>query len=180
VVAAPVADAKRGRGWIGSALSVPLLVALIATGFWGMNLRDQLATQGSRIDSLQAQVANFGSGSTTLQLSPGRALPQAEGKLVLGADERSGMLAVDLNSDAAAGDYEVWAMNADGELQPIAQFAVDATGKGGASVNLDQPFSSYSAVQIKPVGANAGGKSVVLTSDYPDLGATGSELDALP
>jgi hypothetical protein len=184
IPAAPVAadSRKRGLAWFGSALSVPLLAALILTGFWSASMRDQLSAQESRIDALSQQVSNFGSGATTLQLSPGRALPQAEGQLVLGADEKSGMLSFDLNSDAASGPYEVWAVNAEGELKPIAQFTVDASGRGDAQVRLDQPFSSYQAVQIQPVGieGKVNGKSVVLTSSYPNLGSTGSELDNMP
>lgn len=184
VVPAPVAVApqKRGLSWLGSVLSVPLLAALIVTGFWGVSLRDQMAQQGSRIDALTSMVANYGSGSTTMQLSPGRALPQAEGQLVLGADQKTGMLSVDLNSDAVAGSYAVWAVDSAGELKPIAEFTVDADGRGDAQVALDQPFSNYDSVQIQPVGVEgkANGKNVVLTSSYPNLGSTGSELDSLP
>ncbi len=180
--AAVAAHQKRGVARFGSVLSVPLLAALIVTGFWGVSMRDQVAQQGSRIDALSSQVANFGSGATTMQLSPGRALPQAEGQLVLGADQKTGVLSVDLNSDAAAGAYAVWAVDASGELNPIAQFTVDAAGRGDAEVALDQPFSSYEAVQIQPVGSEGklNGRSVVLTSSYPNLGSTGSELDSLP
>ncbi|MFM9105089.1 MAG: zf-HC2 domain-containing protein [Chloroflexota bacterium] len=182
--AVPLAAEPRrgGLARFGSLVSVPLLAALIATGFWGVSLRDQVAQQGQRIDMLSSQVANFGSGATTLQLSPGRALPQAEGQLVLGADEKTGMLSVDLNSDAAAGSYAIWAVDASGALKPVAEFTVDASGRGDAEVALDQPFSSYEAVQIQPLGVEgkANGKTVVLTSSYPNLGSTGSELDSLP
>jgi len=182
VPAALAAQKKRGLAWFGSVLSVPLMGALIVTGFWGASMRDQITQQESRINALSAQVANFGSGATTLQLSPGRAQPQAEGQLVLGADEKSGMVSVDLNTDSAAGPYAVWAVNSDGELQPIAQFTVDGNGRGDAQVRLSEPFSSYEAVQIQPVGTEGkvNGRTVVLTSSYPNLGSTGSELDSMP
>ncbi|MCC6314879.1 MAG: zf-HC2 domain-containing protein [Thermomicrobiales bacterium] len=175
-------DARGGRswGWMASALSVPLLIALVATGAWGMQMRDQLTAQGSRVSSLEAQVANFGSGTSTYQLSPGMAMPQAEGKIVLGADERAGMLQVDLNSDTSAGSYELL-VNSDGNLMPAGEVMIGPDGRGQTQFKLDQPFSAYESIEIKPKLRD--GKTVdaaVLRGENGGLGSTGSELDMLP
>lgn len=176
---APVVAAQRtGWGRFGAFASVPLLAALLFTGFWGYNLNQELKTQGSAMSALEAQVSNFGAGGSTVQLAPGRGMPQAEGKLVLGADERAGMLQLDLNSDAAAGDYAIWVVQ-DGNLVPAGQVEVGADGTGMTQFTLAQPFSDYESIQILPVDGS-GKAAVVLTSEYQGLGGTGSELDALP
>ncbi len=176
----PPSTAARRFGWVGSALSVPLLVALVATGFWGVQLRDQLGTQGSRMSALEAQVANFGSGATTYQLSPGLAMPMAEGQLVLGADEKAGLLQVDLNSQTAAGDFQLMVMK-DGLLVPVADLTVGADGKGQAQVRLDQPFDSYESVQIVPkASSDQAGSDQVVLQEAAGLGSTGSALAPMP
>ena len=81
-----------------SAISAPLLIALVVTGMWGLQLRDQLSATSSQVANLQSELTNFGSGTTSYQLSPGEAAPQAEGQIVLGADQRAGMVQVDINS----------------------------------------------------------------------------------
>ncbi len=182
VVAAP-ASSGRSLGWIGSVLSVPLLVALVATGFWGVQLQDQLATQGSRMSALEAQVANFGS-STSIPMAPGMAIPQAEGRLLLGANEQAGILEVDLNSNTAAGDYALWGWDGNGNYGPIGDIdlEVGTDGTGKAEFNLDQPFSSYEAVQIVPkaVDGEPQQDDVVLQFGNAQLGSTGSGLAPTP
>ncbi|MCA9863920.1 MAG: zf-HC2 domain-containing protein, partial [Thermomicrobiales bacterium] len=114
--AVAAAQPKPSRtGWLISAISAPLLIALVVTGMWGLQLRDQLSAQSSAVADLQSELTNFGSGTTSYQLSPGEAAPQAEGQIVLGADQRAGMLQVDINSKEAAGVYELM-VNQDGKL----------------------------------------------------------------
>jgi len=179
-VAAPAAPA-RSLGWIGSMLSVPLLIALVATGFWGLQMREQLATQGSRVSALEAQVANFGSG-TTYQLSPGMGMPQAEGQLLLGANEQAGVLQVDLNSDEAAGIYDIWGWDQNGEYRSIGELEVGADGKGKTQLSLDQPYSSYESVQVvaKSTDGEAGDEDVVLQLGNASLGSTGTGAATMP
>lgn len=185
--AAPVVAAAavpgRSFGRVGSVLSVPLLVALVATGFWGFQLQDRLATQGSRVNALEAQVANFGSG-TSIPMSPGVAVPQAEGRLLLGANEQAGILEVDLNSDTAAGDYELWGWDENGNYGPITDLQVGADGKGKAQFNLDQPFSTYDSIQIVPKATALDGEArqdaVVLQLGNAQMGSTGSALAPMP
>jgi hypothetical protein len=180
----PSASASRGArsGWLVSVLSVPLLIALVATGFWGLQLRNQLSSQSSQLVELQSELANFGSG-TSYPLSPGYDAPQAEGQIVIGSDGRAGMLQIDVNSKDAAGAYELW-VNQDGKLVPAAEFTVNQDGKGQARFELDQPFGEYESVHIRAKALDpgqAGTQSDTLVRDSAGaLGSTGSGLDISP
>jgi hypothetical protein len=158
------------------------LIALVVTGFWGLQLRNQLSSQSAQLTELQSELANFGSG-TSYPLSPGFDAPQAEGQIVIGSDGRAGMLQVDVNSKDAAGEYELW-VNQGGKLVPAAEFTVDQDGKGQARFELDQPFGDYESVHIraKAVDPNqAGAQSDTLVRDSSGaLGSTGSGLDIAP
>ena len=169
--------------WLVSVLSVPLLIALVVTGFWGLQLQNQLSSQNSQLADLQSELANFGSGTTSYPLSPGFDAPQAEGQIVIGSDGRAGMLQVDVNSKEAAGEYELW-VNQDGKLVPAAEFTVDQDGKGQARFELDQPFGEYESVHIRAKALDpdqAGSQSDTLVRDSSGaLGSTGSGLDVAP
>jgi hypothetical protein len=164
-------------------VSLPLLIALVATGFWGMQLRNQISTQDAQLAELQAELANFGSGTTSYQLQPGMAAPQAEGQIVLGADQRAGVLQIDVNTDEGARSFEMW-VNHEGKLVPAAEVTVNQDGLGQARFELDQPFGEYESVHIiaKPTGAASGGSpaDTLLRDNGGALGSTGSGLDIGP
>ena len=170
-------------GWLVSVLSVPLLIALVVTGFWGLQLQNQLSSQNAQLTELKSELANFGSGMTSYPLSPGFEAPQAEGQIVIGSDGRAGMLQVDVNSKDAAGAYELW-VNQDGKLVPAAEFTVDQDGIGQARFELDQPFGEYESVHIRAKALDpnqAGSQSDTLVRDSSGaLGSTGSGLDIIP
>jgi len=187
VVEAAPAASRRGRGGlVASVLSLPLLIALIATGFWGVQLQNRLSAQNAQVADLQSQLANFGSGTTSYPLSPGMAAPMAEGQIVMGANQRAGMVQIDLNSNQGAGDYEMLVMQ-DGKLVPAAEVTVNKDGQGQAQFELAKPFSEYESVHIKakPVAAGSTDSAVTqfdaLTRDADgSLGSTGSGLDVMP
>jgi hypothetical protein len=170
-------------GRLVSVLSVPLLIALIVTGFWGLQLQSQLSSQNSQLAELQSELANFGSGTTSYPLSPGYDAPQAEGQIVIGSDGRAGMLQIDVNSKDAAGAYELW-VNQDGKLVPAAEFTVGQDGKGQARFELDKPFGDYESVHIRAKAVDpsqAGTQSDMLVRDSDGaLGSTGSGLELTP
>jgi len=177
--------ASRGSraGWLVSVVSVPLLIALIATGFWGLQLQNRLSSQSSQLAELQSELTNFGSGTTSYPLSPGYDAPQAEGQLVIGSDGRAGMLQIDVNSKDAAGAYELL-VNQDGKLVPAAEFTVGQDGKGQARFELDQPFADYESVHIRAKALDPGqtgteSDTLVRDSDGA-LGSTGSGLEINP
>jgi len=155
----------------------------MATGFWGLQLRDRLTTQNSQLAELQTELTNFASGTTSYQLSPGYAAPQAEGQVVVGADKRSGRVQIDVNTDQGARDFEML-INDNGILKPAAEISVDQQGQGQASFRLDQPFVDYSSVSIraKPLDSTAEATELdTLVRDTENgLGSTGSSLDVGP
>ena len=182
---AGVSSSRESRsGWLVSVLSVSLLIALVVTGFWGLQLQNQLSSQNSQLTELQSELANFGSGTTSYPLSPGFDAPQAEGQIVIGSDGRGGMVQVDVNSKEAAGSYELWVKNQDGKLVPAAEFTVDQDGKGQARFELDQPFGEYESVHIRAKAldpSQSGTQSDTLVRDSSGaLGSTGSGLDITP
>lgn len=174
---------RRGSHWLVSFVSLPLLLALVATGFWGMQLRNQLTTQDGQLSKLQAELTNFASGTTPYQLSPGFAAPQAEGQVVIGADKRSGRVQIDVNTDQGTRDYEMW-INDNGVLEPAAEISVDQQGRGQASFQLDQPFLDYDSVSIRAKPVDPTTESTELDTLVRDnvggLGSTGSGLDVGP
>jgi hypothetical protein len=184
-VAAAAQPARQSRtGWIMSAISAPLLIALVVTGMWGLQLRDQLSATSSQVADLQSELTNFGSGTTTYPLQPGEAAPQAEGQVVIGADQRAGMLQIDINSKEAAGQYQLWAQNQDGILVPVSDLTVGQDGKAQARFETEQPFSEYESFHIKakPLDASTPGDvyDVLFQDNGGSLGSTGSGLDVGP
>ncbi len=182
--------ARRGDSrfsWVASALSVPLLVALVASGVWGMQLRGQVAQQSATVDQLQAQLANFGAGATSYSLSPGTLAPQAEGEIILGADQKNGMVRIDLNSKqtSPATSYEMMVVK-DGKLVPLTEVKVDDHGVGQAPFQLDQPFSNYESVHVKakPVAtgdaSNSTSDDTLLGNIAGSIGSSNSGSYALP
>jgi hypothetical protein len=170
-------------GWLVSVLSVPLLIALVATGFWGLQLQSRLSSQNSQLAELQSELANFGSGTTSYPLSPGYEAPQAEGQLVIGSDGRAGMLQIDVNSKDAAGAYELL-VNQDGRLVPAAEFTVGQDGKGQARFELDQPFGDYESVHIRAKALDPDQTEtqtdMLVRDSSGALGSTGSGLELNP
>ena len=142
-------------GWATTFLSVPLLLALVATGIWGMQLRAQVVERGTQLNDLQAQLANFAAGAVRYDLDPSSAAPQAKGSIVLDADQREGVLMVDLNS-RGPGTYQMMVVK-DGKLVPEAELQVNEQGVGQATFELDRPFDEYQSVQVqaKPLESGA-------------------------
>lgn len=179
----PAPSRQSRSGWMMSLLSVPLLVALVATGFWGLQLRNELSTQSSQMADLQSEMANFGAGTTTIQLSPGQAAPQAQGQIVLGADQKSGVWQIDTNTKNGPVSYKMLATQ-NGELVEIGQVTVDQEGQGQARIDLAQPFDSYENVRVQAQPLNSSAPSDQLDTLVQDtsgaLGSTGSGMDVGP
>jgi hypothetical protein len=182
--AAPAATRRDARfGWLASAISLPLLVALIATGFWGIQMRNQLSTQNMQIADLQSQYANFASGTTSYPLSPGFDAPQAEGQIILGANQQDGFLQIDVNSKDGPQAYELL-VNQGGKLVPAGEVTVNEEGQGQTRIALDQPFGEYDSVHIRAKSLDSASPdetldTLVRNSESP-LGSTGSGLDIGP
>ncbi|MGH2617631.1 MAG: anti-sigma factor family protein [Thermomicrobiales bacterium] len=178
----PLQRESRSR-WLVSVVSLPLLIALIATGFWGLQLQNQLTTQDAQLADLQAEFANFASGTTAYPLQPGVDAPQAEGTIVMGANQRDGLLQIDVNSKDGPTSYELLVYQ-DGKLEPVGEVTVNEDGIGQARIALDQPYGEYESVHIRAKAVDATGGATPFDTLFRDsegpLGSTGSGLDIGP
>ncbi len=178
----PVGPAQRESrsGWLISVVSLPLLVALIATGFWGIQMRNQLSTQNAQLTELQSEFANFASGTASYPLQPGFEAPMAEGQIVMGANERDGFLQIDVNRKDGPQSYELL-VNHDGQLESAGTGTVHGDGPGTARIDLAQPFEEYESVHIRAISADGSptGESLdtLMRDSEGPLGSTGSGLD---
>lgn len=182
LVSAPAAPERRTArsGWLASVISLPLLVALIATGFWGIQMQNQLSAQNAQFADLQSEFANFASGTTSYPLQPGFDAPMAEGQIVMGANDRDGFLQIDVNRRDGPQSYELL-VNQDGQLTSAGTVTVNGDGQGTTRFELAQPFGEYESVHIRAIPANgsASGEdfdTLMRNSEGP-LGSTGSGLD---
>lgn len=182
VMPTPVSAPANRSGWLATALSLPLLVALIATGLWGVQLRNQLDVRSAQLSEVQAELTNFGSGTTTYPLQPGGAAPQAEGTIIVGSDQRAGMVKIDVNSNDGPKAFEVWAVQ-DGRIQRVGEVTVGQDGQGLGKFELDQPYGEYESVHVKAVASDPNGgieTDTLMRDNNGSLGATGSGLELVP
>lgn len=165
-VSAPAAAERRSRfGWGGAVLTVPLLVALVATGAWGFQLRGQVNSQNA--------TANFGAGeSWRLEGDEGR------GQLILGADEREALLWMELDKPNADGAYQLFGMNEDGEAVPLSELEeleLDEQGRGEKIFPVSQSLEGFQRVQVRArADSNDGNAGEAVLSVSPN-GSIGSE-----
>lgn len=147
-------------------LTLPMVVALMLTGTWAMQLRSQVADRGDQVSELEATLANLGAEATLYDLLPGPDYPGADGDLLVGANGRSGVVQLDVDTGNPANLYRLLVVK-DGKLIPAATIEVNEDGKGQARFALDQDLEDFQRVQIDPVPLDsdafaAGGTSSVL------------------
>ncbi len=171
----PVAAAVSAQPWLAarpaatrfgraaSYLTVPLLVALIATGAWGMQLRSQISRQSSEVNSLEETVANFGANALSYTLTPTNN-SQAQGVLQIGANRRQGMVTVQLNSERSDQAFKVLRVNVEGELVPMAELDVNNEGRATATFPIDELLSDYTQVQVQAKPVEPGSEAETILS----------------
>lgn len=148
------------RSWLGRAgavASVPLLLALIATGAWGLQQRNQVADGVGEVSALQANLANFGAGTALPLYEPSSAA--RGGELLVGFDDRQGMVKMTLDPDPAR-EYRLIAMDTEGKVIPVADLEVDDQGTSQV-FSFDQPFDSYQKVQVRAEAVSGGAGEAV-------------------
>lgn len=147
-------------------LTVPMVLALMLTGTWAMQMRSQAVDRGDQVSELQATLANLGTEATLYDLLPGPDYPGADGELLVGANGRSGVVQLDLDTRNPADLYRLLVVK-DGKLIPVSTIEVNEDGEGQAQFALDQDLEDFQRVQIDPVP---------LDSDAFATGATSSVL----
>jgi hypothetical protein len=109
-------------------------------------------------------------------------MPQAQGKLLLSANEQAGIIEVDLNSDEAAGTYQILGWDENGNYGPIGEIQVKPDGTGRTELKLDQKYSAYESVRIVPKSLDGHNidDGTVLQFVNPDMGSTGTGAATMP
>ncbi len=95
----------------------------------------------------------------TIHLVGTDAAPDALATIVVSADGRNGVLAVDgLPSLDAQHQYQLWLINSAGQRTSGAIFSVDEEGYGTATIEAPQPLLTYPAfgVTVEPFGGSPG------------------------
>jgi hypothetical protein len=182
-VVAASASSGRSLGWIGSVLSVPLLVALVATGFWGRPVAGPARLSG---------VSDERSGSAGRQLRLEYVDPDGAGdgdspggRPIAAGGQRAGRYPRSRPQlQHRRRRLRLWGWDGNGNYGPIGDLdlEVGTDGTGKAEFHLDQPFSSYEAVQIVPEAVDGEPRQddVVLQFGNAQLGSTGSGLAPTP
>lgn len=177
--------ARARSGWMLTALSVPLLLGLIAVGAWGVEMRGNAVAANSQLGDLQAQYASFAAGHT-VALQPGGAEPSAQGSITVSAtDQRRVLLSMKLDNPRPDRVYEL--LVNDGEkIVPKGSIQVHPDGRVQEVVDLDLPYDEYESIEVKakPVpGDEAGGatESILRNDGNGSIGDTNpSANDLIP
>ena len=158
-------------GRIGAFATVPLLLALIATGAWAFQLQDRVAESSGQVESLEASLANFGSGTQLPLYGTSTTAAGPQGELLIGNDQRQGRLLMRLDPDPNRA-YKLVGVK-EGRAVPVADLRVDAAGNSQI-FPIDQPFDSYEQIQVQVQSPVAGGDAdTVLSADLN--GAIGAD-----
>lgn len=173
VVPAPWVDPRPERsswlGRIGAFATVPLLLALVLTGGWAFQLQDRVSQSTGQVQNLEATLANFGAATRLPLFSPETAGEQ--GQLVIGSDQRQGILKMQLVPDPNR-SYKLIGVR-EGQVVPVADLELNDQGNSGVFTS-ELPFDEYEQVEVQaePLGSDAGSANTVLSGD-PN-GAIGS------
>ena len=165
-------ESRSRLGWLTSIATVPLLIALVATGVWGLQLRDQVSQRSGQVNSLQASLANFAAQAMSYPLTPEPGVSGAQGQLLVGADRREAMLTMQLDPELGR-SYRLLGVNEEGQLVPVTELKVNEEGFGTTTF----PFNDYQRVEVQaePIagGAEAEATAPILSGNLN--GSIGSD-----
>lgn len=159
-------------------LTLPMVIALMLTGTWAMQMRSQAVDRGAQVSELEATLANLGAEATLYDLLPGPDYPDADGELLVGANGRSGVVQLDLDTTNPADFYRLLVVK-DGKLIPAATIQVNEDGEGQARFSLDQDLEEFQRVRVEAVPLDsdafaAGGSGSVLQRSMDGSGSIGA------
>lgn len=140
---------ERWTGWASTLLALPLLLALIATAAWAVQLRAEADEDEARANSFGAMLERALSGQETVyQLSPAPRAPDAKGWVVAAADGRSATLYVRGAPTRPGSSVELIA-SGEGEPVPLVTIELDERGRGVATFPLRQPLTDFRFLRVK-------------------------------
>lgn len=140
---------ERWTGWASTLLALPLLLALIATAAWAVQLRAEADEDEARANSFGAILERALAGQEPVyQLAPGPAAPTAKGWVVAAADGRSATIYVRGAPTRPGNSVELFAS---GEGEPVLLVAIelDERGRGVATFPLRQPLTDFRLLRVK-------------------------------
>ncbi|MGH2531944.1 MAG: anti-sigma factor domain-containing protein [Thermomicrobiales bacterium] len=146
--------------------TVPLVLALAIVGGFAMtaqtrvsDLRQDLTRARGEAERLQATVDAMDgfvqSDDALVYNLPSRETGSSKGhgRVVVNLGTSEAMLLVwGLPPSSSGASYQVYLERKGGKMVTAGQFHVDEDGRGGTVLALDQPFTAYEAVHVKPAG----------------------------
>jgi hypothetical protein len=169
--------------------TVPLVLALGIVGVWAMNTQNRLSARSAEVQTLSQQINTLNNRVDTLNTtlgdvdgfieaadaktydmtaSSGEVDSNAIGKVIANPGTVEAMLVVK-GLSARHSLYEVVLESEDGLFTSAGDIPVTEEGDGKAVLKLDQPFSTYRAVHVKPkMDDNSGGTTDSNTFSAPD------------
>lgn len=146
----PSLPAERGWGprlaWATSLLSVPLLLALVAVGAWGYQMRGEAAEADARLTEVQAQYASFVDGQI-LRLDPTESRG-AEGTITVSADGQRLLVDMQVNNPKRDRTYQLLVTDGD-RVVPQKDLRVDEDGKVREIVVVDDRYRGFESIEVK-------------------------------
>lgn len=144
--------------------TVPLVMALAIVGGFAVtaqsrvtDLRQDLSRAVGEAERLQATVDTMDgfvrSDDALVYSLPSRedSTTKSRGKVIVNPGTTEAMLLVwGLPPSSAGASYQVYLERKGGAMDSAGQFHVDDEGRGGTVLALDQPFTAYEAVHVKP------------------------------
>jgi anti-sigma factor RsiW len=143
-------------GWPTVFLTVPLLVALLATGTWAVQLKAEANEREARANSFGATLEEaLTAGNAHFELAPSQGAPEAKGWIVTNATEREATFFMK-NAESRAGQvYELLGYG-DGEAVSLATVKLDERGRGTTAFPLTHPLTNYRFLRVKASPADSG------------------------
>ena len=140
---------RRWAAWSSAILTLPLLLALIGTSVWAVQLRARAEEREERANSFRAilERALEGDGAVS-ELDNGPAAPEAEGWVVAEADGHAATLYVRDGEDRAGRWFALFGLQ-DGPQVLLTKVKLDDRGRGMEEFTSARPVSTYRQYRVK-------------------------------
>jgi len=140
---------RRWPAWSSAALALPLLLALIGTSAWAVQLRARAEERGERANSFRAILERaVDDDGAVSELDNGPAAPEAEGWVVAEADGHSATLYVRGAESRAGQWFGLFGLH-DGPQVPLAKVKLDDRGRGMEEFTSARPLADYRQYRVK-------------------------------
>lgn len=144
---------RRWRSFAVPLMAVPLVLALTATGIWGMRLRGQVDSRDQQLAELSAQIANpvgavVGDDAIQYELVSDDGPVTATGTMFVDEEAQAIWLSFQVDDPTPNRSYDIY-VNRNGSVVPAGEVTVDEQGRGRQMIPLEGSFANYKAVQVE-------------------------------